>query len=817
MDGRETILFLHPTPDRYGADVALLELVRGLDQARWRPVVAVPGEGPLVALLKAAGAEVEDGPLGVLDRRTLRSPLRLLRFAINVPRAALFVRRLVRRHRPAVIHTNTAIVIGGAIGARLTRTRHLWHLHEIISHPKWAARVLARCAARLADVVVSNSRATRESFDRYSPELAARHRVVLNGVDARRLTPNHAARNDAHLGTAEARAEARRSLAVDDEAALIVLVGRVNTWKGQRLLLDAAERLRFRHPDARFLLVGDAPPGHGALVAALRTEIQARNFAGYVEHLPHQTDIGRILRAADIVVVPSTQPEPFGLVAVEAMAMGRPVIAAAHGGIVEVVDSGVTGLLFEPNDAAKLAWALQVLIEDRSRAREMGRRGRERYEAHFTSERMLREMDQIWSQLVERPFLLSDSDAQIVHFVLGKANPERLNGVNHVVHGLATAQAARGLDVSVFGITPDPAAPTPERAYDLRLFQARGSRLGLQGPLDRSLVEALNALPPTALAHLHGGYVPTMRAISRALTRRRIPFVFTPHGAYRALARQRSGLRKRLYGALYERKLVRDARAVQAFSVREGEEMTDLVDAHKVVVIPIGQDAPDNAELAALASEARELAADVRRPLYGYCGRLAAFTKGLDALLDAFALHVAGEGEGTLWLIGEGEDRAALEARARDLGIERRVAFQGARFGREKLTHLAALDVFVHPSRHEGMPTSVLECAALGRPVVVTAETNLAEAVHEAGAGIALQHADKEQLAAALAAIEREWRAGTLSCRGEAALAMVRTRFAWRDLEPLISAELYELEHHLATDHTRGAPACAPDGQRRSA
>lgn len=795
MDDKKRILFLHPSADRYGQDVVLLDLVRGLDRTRWSPVVAVPSDGPLVPLLLTAGAQVEFGPLGVLDRRSLRSPVRLLRFAINLPRAISFVRRLVKRHAPALIHTNTSIVVGGALGATLSGARHLWHLHEIVGQPEWATRVFARAAARLADVVVSNSIATRGSYDRYSPELAARHRVVLNGIDAERLSPQEIDRD-----------AARAELEVPEHAPLVLLVGRVNSWKGQRLLIDAAERLRFRHPDAQFLLVGDAPPGQGRLVVELKQEIQRRNLVGYVRHLPHQVDVGRLYVAADIVVVPSTRPEPFGLVAAEAMACARPVIAADHGGVTEVVEAGLTGLLFEPGDAEKLAWALQVLIEDRARAREMGRMGQVRQRALFTRERMILAMDRVWSQLIARPFDLPAREATLVHVVLGKANPARMNDVNQVVHQLATEQAARGLDVTVFGVTPEPDAPTPPRTYALQLFQARRLPLGL----DSELTRALNALPPTTVVHMHGGLHQVMRSVSRALVRRRIPYVLTPYGSYNALALQRSPWYERLYLRWHERPFLRKARAIQAFSPREREDVLRVVgsgpDAPRVAIIPTGQ--------AVLQDTLPRDTDGTRRPLFGFCGRLASFAKGLDTLIDAFAMHAASGGEGTLWLIGDGEDRAALEARAAELGIARRVVFLGALFGAEKLAHLAALDVLMQPSRHEGMPIAVLEAAALGRAVVVTEATNLDVAVREAGAGFVLKGSDPEHLAATLSACEREWSEGTLTSRGEAANAMIDAHFAWRHLEPALRRDLYGLDdgHELAdVDNVPG------DAQRQSA
>lgn len=781
----QPLLILHRATGDDDADVALLDLVRGLDRARWRPVVALPHDGPLAALLRAAGAEVELGPLGVLEPRALRSPFGLLRFGLQLPRAVRFVRGLVQRHRPALVHTSTSSVIGGALGARLSGARHLWQLHETRGFPEWAERALSRLAARIADVVVSSSHAARRSLDRHSAELAARHRVVHCGIDRDRLGADRIDRDTA-----------RRDLDVAPHTTLIVLAGHVDAWQGHTLLLDAAERLRFRHPDAEFLLVGDAPRGEGRRVVELRQEIERRNLTGYVRHLPHQPDRARVLVAADIVVVPSTHPESLGLVAVEAMACARPVVAAAHGGIVELVEHGVTGLVFEPGDANKLAWALQVLIEDRGRARDMGRRGAMRQVEHFALERVLRELDRLWSQVVARPFTLPASEAKIVHFFLSGADPDRSPDVDHCVHHLAAAQAARGLDVTVFGISSTPAVDTWTRPYTYRLLPATQRRFGL----DSELVAVLDALPTTAVVHLHGGFAPAFCALGKALARRRVPYVLTPHGAYRAQARQRGGIQLRVYGWLHERRLLRGARGVQAFSERERREMAGLVDLTRVVVVPYGQDVLDDViEFDATA---------VRRPVYGYCSRLAGDGDDIDVLVRAFTLHAAGGGEGTLWVIGDGKDRPRLEAEVHELGLARRITFVGACVDAERPARLRALDVLVQTSGHAAAPTRALEAAALGRAIVVTSDTCLGREVRQHGAGFVLERPDPEQLAAMLSACEREWRAGTLAERGAAARAMVAAHFAWSLIEPRLCRDLYQLDDRGLAP--RSKPALEP-------
>ncbi len=278
---------------------------------------------------------------------------------------------------------------------------------------------------------------------------------------------------------------------------------------------------------------------------------------------------------------------------------------------------------------------------------------------------------------------------KLVHLVLGKANPERANGVNRVAHGLATAQAHLGVDVEVWGITPTPDAPTSAREYGLRLFK----RMRTPWTLAAELALALETLPPTSVVHLHGGYHPEFRAAARHLAARGLPWVLTPHGAFRHAVVRSSWLKKRLYLALVDGPLLQGARSVHVFSTRERDELLRYAPHARTLVIENGVD------VERIETCARRRAAD--DPVeFGFCGRLQSHTKGLDLLLDAFAEHARSEGASALHLIGDGPDEARLRRRASESGLRERVRFLGALFGAQKDAALAACDVFVHLSCH---------------------------------------------------------------------------------------------------------------------
>ncbi|MBI5433361.1 MAG: glycosyltransferase family 4 protein [Planctomycetes bacterium] len=374
---------------------------------------------------------------------------------------------------------------------------------------------------------------------------------------------------------------------------------------------------------------------------------------------------------------------------------------------------------------------------------------------------------------------------KLVHVVIGKANPERPNGVNRAVHGLASAQRRAGVDVEVWGLTVDARAETPSREYRLRLFRWRSLRR-----VDRELLRALDHADADTVFHFHGGFQPEFHACARRLAARGLPWILTPHGAYRAPNVGRSRAKKRIYLALFDAFVLRGARAVQVFSTCERDELLALEPRARAVVVPNGQE-PLARPVVAPSVRTSAAPPSVARPSFGTCGRLVQHEKGLDLLIDGFALHVRAGGAGELMLVGDGPDRERLKSRALAAGVAERVRFVGELFGDAKLAQLAACDAFLQPSRTEGMPMSVLEAAALGLPCVVSRETNLGEEIERWGAGLVLERNDAEDIAAALARVATLQERGELAELGLRGRAMIDAEFAWSSVARRTLVELY--------------------------
>jgi glycosyltransferase involved in cell wall biosynthesis len=251
----------------------------------------------------------------------------------------------------AICHMVWPQALFGATVRQNGKTLVCW-LHNDVGGKHW----LERWARRVRpDVVIANSRFTARSL----PQL-------YTGLEPQ-ILHYPVAGSAVKLNTDERRT-VRDSCQIDEKARVIVQVSRLEEWKGQRLHLQALGRLR-DEPDWCAWFVGGAQRPHEArYLQELKDLAQQLGIAERVRFLGQRDDVPRLLAAADIFCQPNTGPEPFGIVFIEALYAGLPVVATALGGALEIVDE-TCGILTPPDDAAALAEALRNLLEEPERRR----------------------------------------------------------------------------------------------------------------------------------------------------------------------------------------------------------------------------------------------------------------------------------------------------------------------------------------------------------------------------------------------------------------------------------------------------------------
>lgn len=260
----------------------------------------------------------------------------------------------------------------GVLAARRAGVPALFTAHNLVPPLGLLPRLLLAHVGRTADRILAVSQAVKRTL------IAARIpadkiTVVSNGVEI--------ARFDGPVDSAAFRA----SLAIPPKSRLIAAVGRLAPEKGFLTLFEAFALIAPEFPDLHLMLAGSGPEENR--LRALRDQWEQDLW--YRSRLPGRLpDVAPLLRTADIVAIPSLQ-EGQGLVALEAMAACRPVVASRVGGLTETVIEGETGLLVEPSSASALADALRSLLRDAPRCERMGAMGRTHVERDYTLERML--------------------------------------------------------------------------------------------------------------------------------------------------------------------------------------------------------------------------------------------------------------------------------------------------------------------------------------------------------------------------------------------------------------------------------------------
>lgn len=349
---------------------------------------------------------------------------------------------------------------------------------------------------------------------------------------------------------------------------------------------------------------------------------------------------------------------------------------------------------------------------------------------------------------------------------MGKANPDRMNGVNKVVYQLATRQARAGISVQVWGFTSDLTVNFGSRNFTTRLFLAPQRFTGL----DPDFLNALQTLKPNApVFHLHGGWVPLFFKAAKALKNAGLKYVITGHGAYNTIARQKSKWTKKIYFRLFEKQLLQNAETIHCIGASEVTGLREIFPAGRTLLIPYGME----------FAGGDALPDQTTGPfVFGFVGRLDYYTKGLDLMLEAFARQYRNDPTTLLWLVGDGAGRAAVTAKITELDLHDNVVLWGAKFGREKDDLLRKMNVFLHPSRNEGLPSAVLEAAALGVPCIVTEATNVGNYVSRYDAGFVVPNEDAPALSKAMNKTSH-LAPRALKIMGRNAKQMVTAEFSW--------------------------------------
>ena len=365
----KTVAFIHGISPIGGAERELLIYLDRLPRLGYQPVVICPGSGPLADAVKSRGVKLYRGEFPAW--RKLSSVF--LRGA-----SVRSLRRILHDCAPDIIHVNDAWWVPQTLrAAQGNKAPVIAHVRQEIE----PAKVLKYELDRVSLVITM------------SKQIEASVRVA--GISADRVTTLY---SGVELGRAINPAEAnavRRQFDIPSEALLLGTVANLFPRKGYEPMLKALARLVPSRPLVHYVIVGSGDSGYERKIRALVQELglQARvHFAGF------QESVLPFLQAMDLYVQPSIM-EGLGIAVVEAMAMGKPVVGTATGGLPEVIADGETGLLVPPGDDVALAEAIAALLNDAKRRDDLGRAGIVRAHRCFGIEAMMNGLTAAYREL----------------------------------------------------------------------------------------------------------------------------------------------------------------------------------------------------------------------------------------------------------------------------------------------------------------------------------------------------------------------------------------------------------------------------------
>ncbi|MHB8185475.1 MAG: glycosyltransferase [Dermatophilaceae bacterium] len=492
------ILLLSPTAVPGGAERALTNLARHLPSHGFEVSAVLLADGPLRGWLEEVGCPVTVFPAG----RT-----RHLRQTVSV------VRRLTRLARQVdiVISNQSKGHVYGGVAARLAGRPAVWWQHGVPS--RTAIETVAATIPTAA--IVCGSRGAADAQRRLTPNGQAQ--LIPPGTDVAAIADR--------AGSGQA---VRERLGWADKH-VVGIVGRLEPWKGQEVFLRAAAQIARRHPDVRFAVVGGAILGwEGDYPDKLQRFATDLGIADLVHFAGHQDDVYPWFDAMDVVVHASFG-EPFGLVLVEAMALGKPLVATAQGGPLEIVEDGVSGLLVPPGDDRALAAAVERILDDALLAKSLSTAASQH--AHdFSSERTASQFAALLADLAPIPTTtprLAERSVEGLysHLVATVLSRYARPGLRCVDLGAGTGALAvrlQQLDLDVLGADRDAAgfqAPVPFRRVDLDDAQFPDAL----GPGQFDLVTAVEVIE-----HLEAP-IAFLRGLARLLTPDGVAVVTTPN------------------------------------------------------------------------------------------------------------------------------------------------------------------------------------------------------------------------------------------------------------------------------------------------
>lgn len=390
---KKKLLFIEANRDGTigGSYYSLLYLLQGLDKDKYEPHVLFCQENTLIPQYKMVTDNIHiiDFDPSVSSRAAsvkdiLKWPYRLF---TEVILKQFELHRIIRKINPDLVHLNNGYA-----------ATHEWmlaaclHKIKIISHDRGTrppSSLRTKLFVRCLDAIISVSDSYKNNVINDKLSVRKLYRVY-NGLDYKKWTSN------LDMGKAKS---LKSELGITDGQRVIGIVGNIDKWKGQHIVISAINQIKRDYPDIVCLIVGRVCAGMEQYKSELDNYISENDLGNNVIFMGYQSDIPTVLSIFDVFVHASIEPEPFGRVILEAMALEKPIIATNGGGIPEIIINEQTGLLVPMNNSEEMASAMMFYLNNQNEAKRIGQNGKERLLNEFSIKKMVDGVESVYNEV----------------------------------------------------------------------------------------------------------------------------------------------------------------------------------------------------------------------------------------------------------------------------------------------------------------------------------------------------------------------------------------------------------------------------------
>jgi len=377
-----------------GSYYSLFYLIEGLDKHVYEPIVMFYEDNPLISMFQQVAQKVIIFDHYSPSDNYINSIGDLIKFVPRIVRDILWghfeVLKKIDEIKPDIVHFNDSYA-----------TNHDWALAckrrgiKLVAHDRGTrppASLQTKFFVKYMDAVICVS----DSYLKYvigqnlKPKKAYR---VYNGLDVEKFEG---------LYSPEQREIIRQEFKVDKEKFFIGMVGNIDYWKGQLILVKAIHLITKKFNNIKVVLVGKTAIGADKYENDIRTYISDNGLKDIILLTGYRSDIPALLNAFDIFVHASVEPEPFGRVILEAMAMKKPIVATNSGGTAEQLVNGESGLLVPMGDEHAMAHAISTYLVDMKHAEQIGFNGWLRLKENFSIQRMVEGVEAVYKEVLTR-------------------------------------------------------------------------------------------------------------------------------------------------------------------------------------------------------------------------------------------------------------------------------------------------------------------------------------------------------------------------------------------------------------------------------